>query len=119
MAHYKMLDGNAAAVEAMKMARVQVISAYPITPQSSISEKLSELVDSGELNARYIRVESEHSAMSCAIGAQLTGVTLSSEQLAWVKQQPECVNAAVVAFFRRMRPARYDAKTSKKQRSRG
>ncbi|MEA4927120.1 MAG: pyruvate ferredoxin oxidoreductase [Candidatus Limiplasma sp.] len=74
MAHYKMLDGNAAAVEAMKMARVQVISAYPITPQSSISEKLSELVDSGELNARYIRVESEHSAMSCAIGAQLTGV---------------------------------------------
>ena len=46
MAHYKMLDGNAAAVEAMKMARVQVISAYPITPQSSISEKLSEIVDS-------------------------------------------------------------------------
>ena len=74
MAHYKMLDGNAAAVEAMKMARVQVISAYPITPQSSISEKLSEIVDSGELPARYIRVESEHSAMSCAIGAQLTGV---------------------------------------------
>ncbi len=74
MAHYKMLDGNAAAVEAMKMARVQVISAYPITPQSSISEKLSEIVESGELNARYIRVESEHSAMSCCIGAQLTGV---------------------------------------------
>lgn len=74
MAHFKMLDGNAAVVEAMKMSRVQVISAYPITPQSSISEKLSEIVDSGELNARYIRVESEHSAMSCAIGAQLTGV---------------------------------------------
>ncbi len=74
MAHYKMLDGNAAVVEAMKMARVQVIAAYPITPQSSISEKLSEIVDSGELNARYIRVESEHSAMSCCIGAQLTGV---------------------------------------------
>lgn len=74
MAHYKMLDGNAAVVEAMKMARVRVISAYPITPQSSISEKLSEIVDSSELDARYIRVESEHSAMSCCIGAQLTGV---------------------------------------------
>ena len=40
----------------------------------------------------------------------------ADEQLAWVKQQPECVNAAVVAFFRRMRPARYDEKTSKKRR---
>lgn len=74
MSHYKMLDGNAAAVEAMKMARVKVISAYPITPQSSISEKLSDLVDAGDLDAKYIRVESEHTAMSCAVGAQLTGV---------------------------------------------
>jgi pyruvate ferredoxin oxidoreductase alpha subunit len=74
MAHYKMLDGNTAAVEAMKMARVQVIAAYPITPQSTISEKLSDIVDNGELDARYIRVESEHSAMSATIGAQLTGV---------------------------------------------
>ncbi len=74
MAKYKMLDGNAAAVEAVKMARVKVISAYPITPQSSIAEKLSDLVDSGELPAQYIRVESEHTAMSAAIGAQLTGV---------------------------------------------
>ncbi|MDR1000093.1 MAG: pyruvate ferredoxin oxidoreductase [Clostridiales bacterium] len=74
MGHYKMLDGNYAAVEALKMAGVKVISAYPITPQSSISEKLAELVDEGELNAKYIRVESEHTAMSCAVGAQLTGV---------------------------------------------
>ena len=35
---YKMLDGNYAAVEAMKLAKVKVIAAYPITPQSSISE---------------------------------------------------------------------------------
>ena len=39
---YKMLDGNYAAVEAMKLAKVKVIAAYPITPQSSISEKLSD-----------------------------------------------------------------------------
>lgn len=71
---YKMLDGNGAAVEAMKLARVQVISAYPITPQSSIAEKLSEIVANGELKAEYIRVESEHTAMSLAMTAQLTGV---------------------------------------------
>lgn len=74
MAHYKMLDGNGAAVEAIKMAKVKVVSAYPITPQSTIAEKLSEICDSGELAAKYIRVESEHTAMSCAVGAQLTGV---------------------------------------------
>lgn len=70
----RMLDGNGAATEALKLARVQVISAYPITPQSPIAEKLSELVVSHKLEARYIRVESEHTALSCAIGAQLTGV---------------------------------------------
>ena len=70
---FKMLDGNGAAVEAMKLARVDVIAAYPITPQSSISEKLSEIVASGEMDAKYIRVESEHTAMSACIGAALTG----------------------------------------------
>jgi pyruvate ferredoxin oxidoreductase alpha subunit len=71
---YKMLDGNSAAVEAMKLAKVQVISAYPITPQSSISEKLADLVADGTLNAEYIRVESEHTAMSAATTAGLVGV---------------------------------------------
>lgn len=69
-----MLDGNASAAEAMRLARVQVISAYPITPQSPMAEKLASYVAEGKLNAKYIRVESEHSALSCAIGAQLTGV---------------------------------------------
>ena len=71
---FKMLDGNAAAVEAMLLADVKVISAYPITPQSSIAEKLSSLVADGSLKAEYIRVESEHTAMSAATTAQLTGV---------------------------------------------
>ncbi len=71
---YMMLDGNSAAVRGIKKARVKVISAYPITPQSSIAEELSELVRQGILKAKYIRVESEHSAMSAAITAQLTGV---------------------------------------------
>jgi pyruvate ferredoxin oxidoreductase alpha subunit len=71
---FKMLDGNGAAVEAIKMAKVQVVSAYPITPQSTIAEKLSDLVASGELKAEYVRVESEHTALSVAMAAQLTGV---------------------------------------------
>ena len=71
---YKMLDGNSAAVEAMKLAKVQVISAYPITPQSSISEKLADLVADGSLKAEYIRVESEHTALSAATTAGLVGV---------------------------------------------
>ena len=71
---YKMLDGNAAAVEAMVLARVKVISAYPITPQSYIAEKLADLVAKGVLDAEYIRVESEHTAMTAATTAQLTGV---------------------------------------------
>ncbi len=51
----KMLDGNGAAAEAMRLARPKVIALYPITPQSSISEKLAEYVDDGELDAKYIR----------------------------------------------------------------
>ncbi|MCF6096918.1 pyruvate ferredoxin oxidoreductase [Thermovorax subterraneus] len=74
MATRKLLDGNAAAAEAMRLARVQVISAYPITPQSPIAEKLADFVAEGSLKAKYVRVESEHTAMSVAIGAQLTGV---------------------------------------------
>jgi pyruvate ferredoxin oxidoreductase alpha subunit len=71
---FKMLDGNSAAVEAMKLAKVKVIAAYPITPQSPISEQLSDLVADSVLNAQYIRVESEHSAMSATVAAQMTGV---------------------------------------------
>jgi pyruvate ferredoxin oxidoreductase alpha subunit len=69
-----MLDGNGAASVAMRLARIGVVSAYPITPQSPISEVLSEYVAEGTLDAQYVRVESEHTAMSVAIGAQLTGV---------------------------------------------
>jgi pyruvate ferredoxin oxidoreductase alpha subunit len=70
----KMLDGNSAIVEAIRLARVQVIAAYPITPQSPIIEKLSSLVENKEIRAEFIRAESEHSALSAVIGAQLTGV---------------------------------------------
>ena len=95
MAHYKMLDGNAAAVEAIKMARVKVVSAYPITPQSPIAEKLADLVASGELDAKYVRVESEHTALSVALGAQMTGVrTATATASVGLALMHEIVNCA-------------------------
>ena len=68
------ISGNDAVSRAVKLSRVQVISAYPITPQTTISEKLSEICGSGELDAKFVKVESEHSAMATLIGASSTGV---------------------------------------------
>ncbi len=67
------LTGNYAVAYAVKLARVQVVSAYPITPQTTIVEKLSEMIEKGEMNARMIRVESEHSALAAAYGAASAG----------------------------------------------
>ncbi len=69
----KVIEGTHSVSYAVKLARVKVISAYPITPQTSIVEKLSELCASGEIPAQYIKVESEHSAMAAVIGAESTG----------------------------------------------
>ena len=61
----KIIKGNVAAAYAAKSARVQVISAYPITPQTSVVEKLSEFADNGEMpGSQYIKVEFEHSLMA-------------------------------------------------------
>ncbi|MBY9008005.1 MAG: pyruvate ferredoxin oxidoreductase [Candidatus Lokiarchaeota archaeon] len=70
----KIIKGNVAAAYAAKSARVQVISAYPITPQTTVVEKLSEFVDGGLMpGTQYIRVESEHSVMASVIGASIAG----------------------------------------------
>jgi 2-oxoisovalerate ferredoxin oxidoreductase alpha subunit len=74
MAHTVIDTANHIVAYATKAARVQVIAAYPITPQTSIVERIAELVESRELNAEYIRVESEHSAMAACIGAAAAGV---------------------------------------------
>ncbi|MFW5854076.1 MAG: pyruvate ferredoxin oxidoreductase, partial [Thermodesulfobacteriota bacterium] len=68
------LEGSHAVSEAVRMARVQVMSAYPITPQTHIVEALSEYVAEGRMDARFICVESEHSAMAAVIGAASGGV---------------------------------------------
>jgi pyruvate ferredoxin oxidoreductase alpha subunit len=67
------LSGNEAFAEGVRLARVQVVSAYPITPQTTVVESLASMVANGKLKARYLHVESEHSALSAAIGASMTG----------------------------------------------
>jgi len=68
------IKGNVSAAYAAKSARVQVISAYPITPQTTVVEKLSEFADNGLMpGTEYIRVESEHSVMASVIAASKAG----------------------------------------------
>ncbi len=67
------LESSFAIAEAVKMADADVISAYPITPQTHIVERLAQLIADGELDANYIPVESEHSAMSGCLGASAVG----------------------------------------------
>jgi pyruvate ferredoxin oxidoreductase alpha subunit len=67
------IENSIAAAEAIKMANVDVVAAYPITPQTHIVEHLAELVADGELDAEFIPVESEHSAMSVCCGSVAVG----------------------------------------------
>jgi len=89
------ITGNKAAAEAARLARVEVIAAYPITPQSGVVEALASYVEAGMLDAEFITVESEHSAMSVCIGSAVAGsrvftatsangLAYMSEQLSWV-----------------------------------
>ena len=73
MACRRFLSGDEACAEGVRLARPHVISAYPITPQTVVVERLSEMVERGDLNAEYVHVESEHSALCCAMGASCTG----------------------------------------------
>ncbi|MBW1667254.1 MAG: pyruvate ferredoxin oxidoreductase [Deltaproteobacteria bacterium] len=69
----QLMTGNEAAALAAKMAKPQVVAAYPITPQTSIAEKLASYVARGELASRYIKVESETSALAACMGGSLAG----------------------------------------------
>ena len=68
------ISGNEAVALAVRLARPNVVPAYPISPQTIVVEKLSEYVDNGELASEYLRVESEHSAISAVMGASAMGV---------------------------------------------
>ncbi len=69
----RIMHGSRAVAEATKLCDVDVIPAYPITPQTHIVQDLAKFVADGELECEYMRVESEHSAMSACIGASATG----------------------------------------------
>jgi pyruvate ferredoxin oxidoreductase alpha subunit len=73
MGHRKGMEVSIAVSHAVQLARAEAIAAYPITPQTHIVEHLSSMVANGELQAEFINVESEHSAMSACIGMSAAG----------------------------------------------
>jgi 2-oxoisovalerate ferredoxin oxidoreductase alpha subunit len=91
----KVINGNMATAQGSRVCEVEVISAYPITPQTLIVEYIADFVANGEMpKTQYIKVESEHSVMACCIGAANTGartftatsshgLLLMHEMLAW------------------------------------
>ncbi len=73
MGHRKGMEVSIAVSHAVHLARAEAIAAYPITPQTHIVEHLSSMVANGELEAEFVNVESEHSAMSACIGMSAAG----------------------------------------------
>jgi pyruvate/2-oxoacid:ferredoxin oxidoreductase alpha subunit len=91
MAKVSIVSGNEAAALGAKLSRVQVVAAYPITPQSKIPETLIKYVESGALKAEFIRVESEHSALTVCISASTVGARVftatAANGLAYMHEQ--------------------------------
>jgi pyruvate/2-oxoacid:ferredoxin oxidoreductase alpha subunit len=89
-ASVQIIDGNRAAAIGATLSRVQVIAAYPITPQSPVTETLSEFVEEGNLKAEYVAVESEHSALAVCSSASIVGArtftATSSHGLAYMHE---------------------------------
>jgi len=73
MSTWKALTGAQAVAEAMRQANPDVVAAYPITPQTPIVEQFASFVANGIVDTEMIPVESEHSAMSCTVGAAAAG----------------------------------------------
>ena len=83
MSFTRMMEGNEAAAWGAKLARAQVVPAYPITPQTELISNIATLIANGEMKTEYIKVEGEHTAMAAAVGASAGGArvfTASSSQ---------------------------------------
>ena len=82
------ITANVAVAHAARLARVEVVPGFPITPQTTIIEQITEFINDGEMDAEFIPAESEHSVMSVAIGASAGGVrtftATSSQGLAFM-----------------------------------
>ncbi len=94
----KVIMGNHSVSYGVRLARAEVIAAYPITPQTQIVEELSEMCSDGRLKAKFVKVESEHSAMACCIGAASAGAraftATSSQGLALMHELLHWASAA-------------------------
>lgn len=86
----KVIMGTEAAALAAFLARVQVVAAYPITPQTVTVEELSNYIGRGDMAAEFLSMESEHSAMAACVGAAATGsrafTATSSQGLAFMHE---------------------------------
>lgn len=107
------ITGNQAAALAARLCRVQVVAAYPITPQSPVVEDLSKFIERGDLKAEFVAVESEHSALAVCVAASTVGARVftatSANGLAYMCEQVHwaagsrlpivmgCVNRAMAA----------------------
>jgi pyruvate/2-oxoacid:ferredoxin oxidoreductase alpha subunit len=73
MSSVQIMTGNSAAAWGARLCKVQVVSAYPITPSTPVTETIANWVERGEMKAEYIRVESEHSVMTVCVSASTVG----------------------------------------------
>ena len=83
MSFTRMMEGNEAAAWGAKLARAQVVPAYPITPQTELISTIASMIADGTMKTEYIKVEGEHTAMAAAVGASTGGArvfTASSSQ---------------------------------------
>ena len=100
MSDIRLLTGGEAVAHAMRQVDPDVVPVYPITPQTPIIQTFAKLVADGEASTEIVNVESEHSAMSAAIGAALAGgrtmTATSSQGLAlwprWSTSPPRCAH---------------------------
>ena len=92
------LSANEAAAYGVMLSRPKVISAYPITPQTTLVEKLADFKADGKANFKYIMVESEHSAMAAALGVSMMGARVftatSSQGLLYMCEMLHYVSGA-------------------------
>jgi pyruvate ferredoxin oxidoreductase alpha subunit len=90
------ITGNDAVAYAVKLAKVKVIAAYPITPQSPVTEKISEYINNGEMDAEFIAIEGEHSCLAAMRGAGVCGIRTFTATcgpgLMYAHENLECVH---------------------------
>ncbi|HWQ20869.1 MAG TPA: pyruvate ferredoxin oxidoreductase [Methanotrichaceae archaeon] len=88
-------SGNEAVAFGVQLAKPHVIAVYPITPQTTAVEKLSEMVEDGSLKSEFMHVESEHSALSACMGASAVGArTFTATSSQGLLYMAECLHYA-------------------------